>query len=194
MRYILGVDVDSTVWDPSIPIAKAVLDITGETLDPETCATWSDILDIYGEEAAMEIYTRTLAPHRVRERNPYPGAVEVLRYLQEECSLLIHFITYNGNPEGMEPHLRPWLQEHFGPHVGLTVATENKLSILRALGAFGMVDDRLETITCVADAGLWAATILQPWNRELVTARSDIHGFENWCEIPNLLLPLLNNT
>jgi hypothetical protein len=189
-RYTLGLDVDSTVWDLSAWVREAVLDITGEPLDLEAVTTWTHVLDAYGESAAVEIYTRALSPHRVCEREPYPGATEALRRLQEERGIQIHFITRNWDPEGIESHLEPWLREHFGPNVDLTVTTGDKLRILRALDAFGMIDDRPETLARVADAGLWAATLLQPWNRDLVAEHPGIHGFASWHEVQDLLPPL----
>jgi phosphoglycolate phosphatase-like HAD superfamily hydrolase len=191
MRCVLSVDVDSTVWDLTTWVCEAVLDVTGEWLDPGTITTWTHVLDAYGEEAATEVYERALSPRRVREREPYPGSPEVLRGLQRK-GIEIHFVTHNWDPETMTPHLDPWLKEHFGPDVGLTVTTEDKLDILRELGAFGMVDDRPGTIARVADAGLWAATKVQPWNRELVAGRNDVHGFASWHEFPGLLSPLPN--
>ena len=188
---ILGLDVDSTIWDLSAWVCEAVLDVTGETLDPESISTWTHVLDLYGEEAAMVIYARALSPRRVREREPYPGSAEVLRCLQEK-GVRIHFITHNWDPEAMTPYLKPWLEECFGPDVGLTVTTEDKLGILEDLGAFGMVDDRPDTIAGVADAGLWAATMIQPWNRKLVAERENVHGFVSWREVPGLLPPLPN--
>lgn len=188
---ILGLDVDSTVWNPTAWICEAVRDVTGEELNPESCTTWTHVLDAYGEEAAFAIYTRALSPQRVHEREPYPGAAEVLRNLQRGGTK-IHFITHHWDPEAMTPHLEPWLKEHFGSEIALTVTTEDKLGILRALGAFGMVDDRPETITRVADAGLWAATMIQPWNRELVLSSPNIYGFTSWHEVPGLLPPLSN--
>ncbi len=186
---VLCVDVDSTIWDTGAWVCSAVLDITGDTLDMDRITTWTHVLDAYGEEAATEIYTRVLSPERVRERVPYPGSTEVLQDLQER-GVSIHFITHNWDPEAMTPHLKPWLREYFGPDVGLTVTVEDKLGILDSLGAFGMVDDRPDTIARVADAGLWAATMVQPWNRELVTERADVYGFESWHEVPDLLPPL----
>jgi hypothetical protein len=183
----LGLDVDSTVWDLSAWVCEAVLDVTGERLDPENISSWTHVLDAYGESAAMEIYTRALAPHRVHEREPYPGATVVLRRLQDEWGIKIHFITHNWDPEAMKPHLKPWLQEHFGPNVGLIVTTEDKLGILRALGAFGMVDDRPETIARVAEAGIWAAAKIQPWNRCHIADNVNVHGFTHWREFLGLL-------
>jgi phosphoglycolate phosphatase-like HAD superfamily hydrolase len=191
VESILGLDVDSTIWNPTPWICEAVRDVTGGELDLESCTTWTHILDAYGEEAAMEIYTRVLSPERVRERHPYPGSAKVLRDLQEQ-GIRIHFITHNCDPEAMNPRLEPWLKKHFGPDIGLTVTTEDKLGILDSLGVFGMVDDRPDTIARVADAGLWAATMIQPWNRQLVAERADVYGFESWHEVPELLPPLPN--
>ena len=191
---VLGLDVDSTVWDLAAWVCNAVFGVTGERLDPDSLSTWTHVLDAYGEEAAMNIYARALSPKRVGERLLYPGSPEVLRALQKERGVRIHFITHNWDPEAMTPHLGPWLREHYGPDVGLTVTTEDKLGILEDLGAFGMVDDRPETIERVAEAGLWAATMLQPWNRELVAGHPKIIGFESWYEVPELLPPVGERT
>ncbi len=187
MRRVLSVDVDSTVWDLTAWVCEAVLDMTGELLDPEIITTWTHILDAYGEEAATEIFDRVLAPERVRERKPYPGSAEVLRYVQEERGIRLHFVTRNHDPRAIKPHLEPWLREHFGPGVGLTITTGDKLGLLRQLGAFGLIDDRPEILERVADAGLWAAAKIQPWNQDLVAHRADVHGFSDWREVPDLL-------
>jgi hypothetical protein len=192
LRPTLGVDVDSTVWDLSAWVCQAVSDVTGETLDPESLSTWTHVLDLYGEEATMEIYERALSPGRVRQREPYPDSADILRDLQAE-GVRVHFITHNWDPEAMAPRLEPWLKTHFGPDVGLTVTTKDKLGILRELGAFGMVDDRPDTIARVADSGLWAATMIQPWNRELVEKHPRVYGFASWRDFPDLL-PLLQGS
>ncbi|MDQ4128045.1 MAG: hypothetical protein M3151_08895, partial [Actinomycetota bacterium] len=155
-------------------------------LDSEEIHTWVRLLDAYGERATTEIFDRVFDPERIWEREPYPGAPEVLRAMQEEMD--VHFVTRN--EPGIGPHLKPWLREHFGPEVGLTVTRGEKLDILRGLDAFGLIDDRPETLVRVADARLWAATKLQPWNRDLVAARGDVHGFADWREVPELLRSL----
>jgi hypothetical protein len=97
-------------------------------------------------------------------------------------------VTHN-DPEIMTPRLRPWIEAHFGPNVGLTVTTRDKLGVIEELGAFGLIDDRPDTLERVADADLWAATKIQPWNRDLVARRSDVNGFHHWHEVYDLLLP-----
>lgn len=189
MRPTLAVDVDSTVWDVAAPFREAVREITGDTPDLRRVFTWTGVLETYGEETTMEVYDRVLGPGRVKEREPYPNAAEVLRALQEDNGLRVHFVTRNHDPGLTRQHLWPWLREHFGPGVGLTVTAGNKMEVLRELGTFGLVDDRPETLAEVADAGLWAATKVQPWNRRLVAERSDVHGFHDWLELPSLLPP-----
>jgi 5'(3')-deoxyribonucleotidase len=186
LKPILCTDVDSTIWDTGAWVCSAVLDITGETLDMDRITTWTHVLDTYGEQTTTAIFDRVFDPTRVRDREPYPGASEVLRALQESQGIEIHFVTHN-DPETLIPHLEPWLKTHFGPDVGLTVTTEEKLGILEQLGAFGLIDDRPDTIGRVADAGLWTAAKIQSWNRDLLTRRSDIHGFSHWQEVPDLL-------
>ena len=188
MKPTLCADVDSTIWDTGAWVCSAVLDITGETLDIDRITTWTHVLDTYGERLSTAIFDRVFDPERVRDREPYPGASEVLRALQERHGIEIHFVTHN-DPEIMAPHVRPWLRTHFGPSVGLTVTTEDKLGILEELDAFGLIDDRPDTIEQVASAGLWAAAMIQPWNRDLLTRRSDVHGFSHWQEVPALLPP-----
>ncbi len=187
MKPILAADVDSTVWSPGAWVREAVLEITGETLDLESVTTLSYLFDLYGEKVAVEVFERVFSPERVREREPYPGSEEVLRRLQEGHSMGVHFVTRHYDPKAIEPRLEPWLREHFGREVGLTVTTGDKLPIVRELGAFGLIDDHPDTIGRIADAGLWAAAKIQPWNRTLLTERSDVHGFSDWREVPDLL-------
>jgi hypothetical protein len=187
LKPTLCSDVDSTVWDTATWVREAVLEVAGDVPDLEAVSTWTHVLDAYGEEATTEIFDRVLSPERIREREPYPGAPEVLLHLQRERGVTVHFVTRAHDPGTMRPHLEPWLREHFGPEVGLTVTTGNKLGVLSEIGAFGLIDDRPEILERAADAGLWAAARIQPWNRELVAARSDVHGFSDWREVPGLL-------
>jgi 5'(3')-deoxyribonucleotidase len=184
----LCIDVDSTIWDAGAWVCAAVLEVTGEEFDVEEVTTWTHLLDAYGEETTTLVFDRVFDPERIREREPYPGAPEALRALQEDLDIGIHFVTHN-DPETMTARLRPWLGAHFGPDAGLTVTTGDKLVVVEELGAFGLIDDRPDTIERVADADLWAATKIQPWNRGLIARRSDVHGFHHWQEVYDLLLP-----
>lgn len=186
MKPILCLDVDSTVWDTGAWVCAAVSEVTGEDLDVEEVTTWTHVLDIYGEETTITVFDRVFDPGRIHEREPYPGASEVVRMMQERFGIRVHFVTHN-DPEIIGPYLGPWLKDHFGADVGVTVTTGDKMDVLGKLGAFGLIDDRPDTIGRVADAGLWAATKIQPWNRDLLDSRGDVLGFHDWREVPDLL-------
>ena len=176
--------MDSTLWDTGAWVRQATLEVTGEALGG--VSTWTHVLDTYGTAATTRIFERVFDPSRLPGREPYPGAPEAVRALTEELGLYIHFVTRNA-PDAVGPHLKGWLEEHFGEGSDLTVTAGEKLDVMRGLGAFGIIDDRPETLGRVADAGLWAATKLHPWNRDLVAARPDVHGFSEWREVPDLL-------
>lgn len=187
MKRILGVDVDSTIWDVESKVREAVLRVTGDELDSGSVSTWTHLLNTYGEETTTRIFDMVLAPERIPEREPYPGAREVLRSFQERHDLSVHFVTRHPFPGDIAPALRSWLKENFGPEVGLSVTPAEKLGVLRELGAFGMIDDRPDTLAAVADAGLWTAAKVQPWNRAFLEGRPDILRFMDWREVPGLL-------
>ena len=187
MRPVLASDLDSTVWDTGARVREALFEVTGETPDPDSLSTWTHVLEAYGEAATTKVFDRVFSPASIRAREPYPGAPEALRRLQRERGLRVHFVSWGHDPDALEPHLSPWLEEHFGENVGLTVTTGDKLVVLREVGAFGMIDDRPETLERVAGAGLWAAARIQPWNRRFLAARPDVHGFSDWREVPDLL-------
>src|ERR671910_982639 len=124
----LCIDVDSTIWDTGAWVCAAVLEVTGESLDVDEVTTWTHVLDTYGEETTTAVFDRVFDPARISEREPYPGAAEVLRGLQEERGIVVHFVTHN-DPEIMPPLLGPWLEAHFGPDVDLTVMRGDKLGV-----------------------------------------------------------------
>lgn len=180
-------DVDSTVWDVESKVREAVLRVTGEDLDAESVSTWTHLLDAYGEEATTRIFDMVFSPERIPEREPYPGAREAIRTLQREHGITVHFVTHHPFPDDIAPFLRPWLRENFGPEIELTVTPDDKLGALRELGAFGMIDDRPDILARVADAGLWTAAKVQPWNRVFLDGRPDIFRFTDWREVPAML-------
>lgn len=184
---MLGVDIDSTVWDVESKVREAVLRVTGDDLDAESVSTWTHLLDAYGEETTARIFDMVLSPERIPEREPYSGAREAIRNIQNEHGIAIHFVTRHPFPGAVTPYLRPWLRDNFGREVELTVTPGDKLGVLRGLGAFGMIDDRPDTLARVADAGLWTAAKIQPWNRVFLSGRTDVFRFMDWREVPGIL-------
>lgn len=63
----------------------------------------------------------------------------------------------------------------------------DKLDVLRDIGAFGLIDDRPETLILAERAGLWTAAKIQPWNEKFLAQNPDVPGFSDWREVPDPL-------
>jgi hypothetical protein len=55
-----------------------------------------------------------------------------------------------------------------------------------------VIDDRPDFIAEVADEGLWAATKIHPWNRQVAESRDDVFDFEDWSEVVPAVLEHLD--
>lgn len=186
---VLGIDVDNTIFDFDTLVNVAMLDVCGVAYDYEEKTHWDYWFDLASEDSVVEAIRVALDPTKVMERELYPGVVEALEELYD-AGIRPHFITHNFfDPEKMRNALAVWLDEVISVPFGLSVVnTGPKLTVMRRKGIFGMIDDKPDFIESVADAGLFAATKIHPWNRELLERRSDVHGFEHWSEVPSLLL------
>lgn len=180
---ILGCDVDSTVWPFHDWFCEALPGMTYEGW-----RSWDYCYETFDQKAVLKAFAKALEPKRVPERTLYPGVQEAIARLKR-WGISIHFITHNYRPDEIRPYLVPWLKENFGEDVGVTVvpSSVSKLEILENLGALGMVDDHPTLIADVADAGMFAATKIHPWNREMVEAHLEVYGFESWEVLPYLL-------
>lgn len=180
---ILGVDVDSTVWPFHDWFCEALPGMTYEAW-----SSWGYCFKAFEKEAVYKAFDKALDPKRVAERPLYPGVAEAIARLKR-WGIGIHFITHNHRPDAMRPYLVPWLKEHFGEDVGVTIvpSSVSKLDLLEEIGAFGMVDDHPTLIADVADAGMFAATKIHPWCKDMVEAHPEVHGFESWDVMPYLL-------
>ena len=177
-------DIDSTLWDLTPWLSEYL-----EGLSHEDIATWTYLFDHYGDEAAGAAFAAVLEPRRVRDRHFYPGAKDAIKGVQE-AGFRVAFLSHNPYPAQIEPYVRVWLYEHLGFDIGAACVLHSsvpKLDVLRTWGAYGVVDDKPETLEAAADAGMFAATLIQPWNRELVKDRPDVFGFERWEQFNEIL-------
>lgn len=188
---LLGIDVDNTIFDFDTLVNAAMLDVCGVEYEYEDKSHWDYWFDLAPEDGVVEALRLALDPTKVMERELYPGVVEALEELYDD-GIRPHFITHNFfDPQRMRNALAMWLEEVITVPFGLSVVnTGPKLTVMRRIDAFGILDDKPDFIESVADAGLFAATKIHPWNREVVERRSDVHGFEHWSEVPGLLSQL----
>ena len=82
-----------------LEIPDAVRAAEGTALELQDCA--------FPLLASTEIFDRVFSPEAIRTREPYPGAAEVLRQIQGELGIKVHFVTHGFDPEALRPHLEP---------------------------------------------------------------------------------------
>jgi FMN phosphatase YigB (HAD superfamily) len=84
---------------------------------------------------------------------------------------------------------RRWLDDIGLPYDEL-YCSEDKVSHCTAIGIDILIDDSPENLERALDAGMVAATILHPWNRELCETEDVVHG-ETWEELARNLETVL---
>ena len=82
-----------------------------------------------------------------------------------------------------------WLDDIGLPYDEL-YCSEDKVSHCTAVGIDILIDDSPENLERALDAGMVAATILHPWNRELCETEDVVYG-ETWEELARNLESVL---
>jgi uncharacterized protein len=122
----------------------------------------------------------------VLNSEPYPGAVETVRAWSAEGHW-IHVTSHRS--ERARKATEAWLNKIGMPYDDLHCSYD-KITRCRELGVHVLVDDSPVNLQRAAEEGILGATIVHPWNRELV-ASDGIVGARDWFELRERLEPLL---
>jgi uncharacterized protein len=180
----IAVDIDSTLhhyWDQLAAIAKRRF---GVDLPYDEQVTWR-----ISRLRPEQVYVCVAETHReanVLAAEPYPGAVEAVRAWHEGG----HFIHITSHRSG-EAHeaTERWLRQIGLPYDEL-YCSYDKVSRCREIGIDVLIDDSPENLEQALEAGIVAATLLHPWNRDLCETEDVIAG-EDWGELARKLAPVL---
>ena len=181
----IAIDIDSTLhhyWDLLEEIAQRRF---GVTIPYQDQVVWE--IDRLRPEQLRAAVRETHSEQQILAGEPYPGAVEVVRGWHE-AGHFIH-ITSHRAVEAQEATAQ-WLDQIGLPHDEL-YCSYDKISRCEEIGIDLLIDDSPENLRRALDAGIAAATILHPWNRELV-AEEDIIAAEDWPELGRRLEPVLS--
>jgi uncharacterized protein len=180
----IAVDIDSTLhhyWDQLAAIAKRRF---GVELPYDEQITWR-ITRLRPEQVHVCV-AETHREQQVLAAEPYPGAVEAIR-AWHEAGHFIH-VTSHRTTEAHDATER-WLEQIGLPYDELYCSFD-KVSRCREIGIELLIDDSPVTLMAAADAGINAATILHPWNRDLCE-EEDIVSAPDWPTLARRLEPLL---
>ncbi len=180
----IAVDIDSTLhhyWDQLSDAARRRFGIALPYEDQVSCG-----ITLLRPEQVRACVRETHSDERVLAAEPYPGAVEAV-CAWHRAGHFIH-ITSHRATTSYEVTER-WLQR-----IGLAYhelyCSQDKVTRCREIGIDVLIDDSPVNLQAALDAGITAATLLHPWNRELCETEDVICG-DDWDELARNLEPVL---
>ena len=181
----IAIDIDSTLHDYWPHFAAAAKRRFGVDLPYEHQVTW-DIGQLRPEQVKTCI-AETHREDRVLAAEPYPGAVEVVGRWRE-AGHFIH-ITSHRSTDAHEVTER-WLERIGLPYDELYCSFD-KVTRCREIGVGVLVDDSPVNLVRAIEAGITGATLLHPWNRDVVE-EEDVVAAGDWPELERKLAPFLS--
>ena len=177
----LAIDIDSTLhpyWDQLAEIAQRRY---GVELPYDTQYTWA--IDRLAPEQLRACVEETHSAEHVLAAEPYPGAVETITRWHEQG----HFIQITSHrATDAHPHTARWLEAIGLPHDEL-YCSYDKIARCLELEIDVLIDDSPVNLTKALEAGITAATIEHPWNRDV----PDVISAPDWPTLAHRLESLL---
>jgi uncharacterized HAD superfamily protein len=180
----IALDIDSTLHDYWRQFSAAAERRFGIHLAYEHQLTWG-ITRLRPEQVKACVAETHCAEH-VLAAEPYPGAVEVVRRWHE-AGHFIH-VTSHRSTDAHDATAQ-WLERIGMPYDEL-YCSYDKISRCVEIGIDLLVDDSPVNLVRAQEAGIIPATIVHPWNRELVEDE-DIIGAEDWPALERALAPVI---
>jgi uncharacterized protein len=180
----IAIDIDSTLhhyWDQ---LAAAARKRFGVDLPYEDQVTWQ--ISLLRPEQVRACVRETHGEKMVMAAEPYPDAVATVRAWHEAG----HFIQITSHREAASREVTAQWLDRIGLPYDELYCSDDKISHAVEIGIDVLIDDSPENLERAIDAGITAATILHPWNRELCETEDVIAG-ENWAELGVNLEPVL---
>ncbi len=180
----IAIDIDSTLFPYWDGFACAARRRFGVHLPYEHQVTWG-IPELRPEQV------RTLVAETHRDENilraePYPGAVETVR----DWHVAGHWIHVTSHRDAdARDATREWLERIGMPYDDLHCSWD-KITRCVELGIDVLVDDSPVNIRRAREAEILPATILHPWNEEVVAEGGVVTG-RDWYELRERLDPAL---
>jgi hypothetical protein len=180
----IALDIDSTLHDYWPLLARVAQERFGVAMPYEEQRDWG--ITLLEREQLIECVEETHSDENIACAQPYPGAVETVRRWHD-AGHWIHVTSHRrARARGATER---WLRSIGLPFDDLHCSFD-KVSRCVELGIDVLVDDSPVNIVRAREAGIVAATILHPWNEELV-GRDGVIGGRDWHELAQRLEPVL---
>ena len=181
----IAIDIDSTLhhyWDLLEEVARRRF---GVAIPYAEQVVWE--IDRLKPEQLHAAVRETHSEPQILGSEPYPGAVATVKSWHEAG----HFIHITSH-RAVEAHgaTAQWLERIGLPYDELYCSSD-KVTRCEEIGIDLLIDDSPENLRRAIDAGITAATLLHPWNRELCETEDVICG-KDWAELARNLDPVLD--
>jgi FMN phosphatase YigB (HAD superfamily) len=176
----IAIDIDSTLHDYWPQLAQAAKKRFGVDLPYEQQLTW-DIARLRREQLEV-LVAETHNDDNVLAAEPYPGAVETIRRWKDQGHYVLIASHRHDRARGATTQ---WLERIGLPYDELYCAFD-KVGHCVEESIDVLIDDSPDTLTRALDAGMTAATLLHPWNRD-VCETEDIVAASDWPELASKL-------
>jgi uncharacterized protein len=180
----IALDIDSTLhhyWNLIDRISQARF---GVELPYDEQRTWG--ITLLEPEQVAACVEETHSDENVIGAEPYPGAGETVRAWSEQGHW-IHVTSHRA--ERTRDATRAWLERIAMPYDDLHCSYD-KISRCVDLGVHVLVDDSPVNLKSATDNGMLGATIIHPWNAELI-GKNGVIGAKDWDELRGRLDPVL---
>jgi uncharacterized protein len=180
----IAIDIDSTLhhyWDQ---LSDAAQRRFGIALPYEDQVTWG--ITLLRPEQVRACVRETHSEEKVLAAEPYPGAVEAVQGWHE-AGHFIHVTSHRATSS--QQVTEQWL-DRIGLAYDELYCSMDKIARCREIGIDVLIDDSPANLQAALDAGITAATLLHPWNRELCEMEDVICG-SDWNELARNLEPVL---
>ena len=157
----LAIDIDSTLhpyWDQLAEIAHRRFNVE---LPYAEQFTW-EIPQLQPEQLKT-VVEETHSPDNVLKAQPYPGAVEAISAWHEQGHF-IHITSHRATDA--HPHTAEWLHQIGLPHDEL-YCSYDKIARCVELEIDVLIDDSPVNLLNAVEAGITAATLEHPWNKDV---------------------------
>jgi uncharacterized protein len=179
----IALDIDSTLhhyWDL---LQRVALERYGVELPYEEQHDWG--ITALERDAVVHCVEETHSDANIEAAEPYPGAVEAVRRWHEDGHW-IHITSHRR--DSTRAATARWLDAIGLPFDDLHCSFD-KVTRCVELGIDVLIDDSPVNIRRAQQEGIVPATIVHPWNRELV--EDGVVGAADWFELERRLRPVL---
>ena len=180
----IALDIDSTLHDYWDLLQRVVRERYGVELPYEDQRDWG--ITVLERDAVIHCVEETHSDENILAGVPYDDAVETVREWHE-AGHWIH-VTSHRRTQTAAATVR-WLEQIGMPYDDLHCSFD-KVTRCVELGIDVLVDDSPVNIVRAREAGIVPATIVHPWNEELVE-RDGVIGARDWRGLKAELDPVL---